>query len=161
MTDARNRVLVVADRLRRVYWRIYGPRTVGVRTVIRDADGQVLLLRHTYGAPLWHLPGGGVRRRETVVAAARREALEETGIVIAGDPGAMTLHGLFSNLREGKSDHIAVFVVHEWSRESEPSDPEIAEVAWFPLHTPPADASPGTRRRLDEVASGTTAGFHW
>lgn len=159
----RNLALVVADRLRRRYWRLVGPRTVGVRTIVRNEDGDVVLVRHSYGRPEWHLPGGGVRRREALDDAARRETREETGIRVADDPGALTLHGVFSNLREGKSDHIAVFVAHRWRAATggEEGDAEIAAVAWFPPSDPPADTSPGTRRRLLEVASGVTPGFRW
>lgn len=153
-------VLVVADRARRLYWRLFGPRTIGVRTIVRDDEGRVLLVRHTYGSADWHLPGGGVRRRETVAAAARRETLEETGIAVADD-GALRLHGVFSNLREGKSDHVVVFEVRRWERDHAPADPEIAETAWFAVDGLPERTSPGTRRRVGELVSGTSPGFGW
>lgn len=156
----RNRVLVVADRARRLYWRLVGPRTIGVRTIVRDEEGRVLLVRHSYGSADWHLPGGGVRRRETVAAAARRETLEETGIAVPGDD-ALRLHGVFSNLREGKSDHVVVFEVRRWERDHAATDPEIAETGWFAVDALPERTSPGTRRRVGELVSGTSPGFGW
>lgn len=58
---------------------------VGVGAVIIDHDaGRVLLVRR--GAPplegAWSLPGGVVELGETLRAAAEREALEETGLVV-------------------------------------------------------------------------------
>lgn len=47
-------------------------------------DGRVLLVKRGRepGKGLWAVPGGKVRRGEAMRAAARREVLEETGLVI-------------------------------------------------------------------------------
>ncbi len=48
-------------------------------------DGQVLLVRMNYG-PLkgqWVAPGGLVNQQETILEAAAREVLEESGVVMA------------------------------------------------------------------------------
>ena len=37
-------------------------------------------MRHTYGNRAWDLPGGGVKRSEQPLAAARREMSEELGV---------------------------------------------------------------------------------
>lgn len=144
----------MADRLRRIWWRAAGPRTIGVRGVVRDGDGRVLLVRHTYGPPLWHLPGGGVKRRESLTDAVRRELREEVGILAE----ELSLHGAFSNLQEGKSDHIAVFIVERWT-ERATTHAEIDAHRFFSLEALPDDVSPGTQRRLEELdASGPVAG---
>jgi ADP-ribose pyrophosphatase len=52
-------------------------------------DGAVLLVRRAKAPAqgMWAIPGGSVRLGETLQAAAEREVLEETGVVIrAGDP---------------------------------------------------------------------------
>jgi 8-oxo-dGTP pyrophosphatase MutT (NUDIX family) len=53
----------------------------GVKCVLTDGD-QVLLVRHTYGARQWDLPGGGRHRGERSIDAARREMHEELGLMI-------------------------------------------------------------------------------
>jgi ADP-ribose pyrophosphatase YjhB (NUDIX family) len=154
-------LLRLADRARRLVWRLYGPRTIGVRgLVVDDHDPpNVLLVRHTYGRPTWHLPGGGVKRRETLLQALARELTEEVGVTITGP---VRLHGTCSNLTEGKSDHISVFVVDQWVRHGAvDGDAEIDAAKPFPVDDLPPDTSPGTRRRIEEWRDGRIAAFDW
>lgn len=44
-----------------------------------DAAGRVLLVRHSYGPPVWALPGGGMSAGEDPTLAAAREFREELG----------------------------------------------------------------------------------
>ena len=53
--------------------------TLGVRILVQNRQGEILLVQHTY-VPGWLLPGGGVDHGEDVETAARRELYEETGI---------------------------------------------------------------------------------
>jgi len=55
------------------------PLLIGCRVLAFDAQGRVLLVRHSYGSGRWMLPGGGVARREDPLAAALRELHEEVG----------------------------------------------------------------------------------
>ena len=58
---------------------------VGVGAVIVDAEGRRVLLVKRGAPPLlgeWSLPGGVVEIGETLRAAAEREALEETGLIV-------------------------------------------------------------------------------
>jgi ADP-ribose pyrophosphatase YjhB (NUDIX family) len=150
-------LLRIADRVRRMVWRVFGPRTVGVRGLVVDGDGRILLVRHTYGAPAWHLPGGGVKRREGLADALRRELRQEAGVEITGP---VSLLGSYTNLQQGKSDHISVFVVTEWTPH-EADDNEIAEKGFFAMDDLPPAASPGTRRRLAEWRAGRVSSFEW
>jgi 8-oxo-dGTP pyrophosphatase MutT (NUDIX family) len=133
------------------YWRLTRGLTLGVRGAVFDAQGRVLLVRHTYASG-WHMPGGGVEPRETAVAALARELDEEAGIALGGPP---RLHGVFYNRKVGKRDHVLVYVVRDFTvvREKRP-DREIAEVGFFPLDALPDATTAPTRRRLAEIAAG-------
>jgi 8-oxo-dGTP pyrophosphatase MutT (NUDIX family) len=73
----------VADRLRRRWWRIRKPRRRSVLVVAFDDSDRVLLVRHSYGPPIWALPGGGVGPDEEPAFAAAREFREELGCALA------------------------------------------------------------------------------
>ncbi len=68
--------------------RTFTAARVGVGAVV-IRDGKVLLVERgrAPGKGLWAIPGGSVELGESLQAAAEREILEETGVVIrAGEP---------------------------------------------------------------------------
>src|SRR5262245_38148340 len=64
---------------------LWSPVALGVHALIVDADGKVLLARHSYMKG-WSLPGGGVGRGEPPPTALRRELREEIGSVSSAEP---------------------------------------------------------------------------
>ncbi|WP_082614885.1 NUDIX hydrolase [Paenibacillus sp. Soil787] len=54
----------------------------GVHAIITNSEGQILLLKRTYGNKGWSLPGGGVDAGETIHQAVFRECCEELGIEV-------------------------------------------------------------------------------
>jgi 8-oxo-dGTP pyrophosphatase MutT (NUDIX family) len=138
------RLLYLAFRL---YVFIVRPVTVGVRVALVK-DGQILLIRHTY-LDGWYLPGGGLKRGETLDEAARREVREETGAVL----GEISLLGVYSYFEEFKNDHNAVFLCRDFQLGSD-HDIEIAQVKFFPMESLPGDMHPSHRRRVEEFAAG-------
>ena len=73
-------------------WRVWRKvRLEGVSIIVRNTAGDILLVRHAYGPPVWTLPGGGMKRGEDPVATAQRELREElgTGLVDAVYLGAV------------------------------------------------------------------------
>lgn len=134
----------------RVYWHIFRPINFGAQ-VILVRDGQVVLVRHTYKSG-WSFPGGGLKKKESVETAVRREAMEEVG----GTLGELQLLGIFSNLHGPTSDHITLFLCHEFELNGK-SDDEIAEVKLFPFDQLPEGIGRGTRRRIEEYVNGSRA----
>ena len=101
----------VAHRLRRGYLRRSGRIIHGCSMIGRDRQGRILLVRHSYGPPVWAFPGGGMQRHETPVVAALREFREELGCEL-GDArrlttfkenylGAVNVSHVFTGLVEG------------------------------------------------------------
>ena len=129
------------------WFRLTRGLTLGVRVAVFDETGGVFLIRHTY-APGWLLPGGGVERGETLAEAAVREIREEGGLV-AGE--TLKLHGIFANHHNFPGDHVAVYVLRVFSRETWSPNAEIAEAGFFPWAALPEGATGGTRRRIAEI----------
>ncbi|MGV8998149.1 MAG: NUDIX domain-containing protein [Parvibaculaceae bacterium] len=144
----------------RTYWRITRPLTMGVRALVLDGEGCVLLVRHSY-IPGWYMPGGGVERGETLRHALRREVDEEAGIIL-NEGVAPAMIGLLANFREFKSDHVALYLVEadQYERVAR-SSLEIAEYGFFALDALPEGISPSTRARLAEFQQGLPAPDMW
>ena len=142
-------------RLRRLYWLLFRPRTLGVKVLVLR-DNWVLLVRTTYNR-YWALPGGGVERGESYADAARRELREETGLAAADQ---RLFHVYFSR-REGKEDHVALFVATCPAGEPRPDGREVAAAAFFDPDALPEETSPATRRRIAEYLAGQPAGDAW
>ena len=54
------RLLAPLYRLQRLAWRLLRPRTRGVKVMLFNEAGELLLVRHSYGdTGLFLLPGGG------------------------------------------------------------------------------------------------------
>lgn len=145
-------------RLLQPWWRMTRGVTLGVRGAVFDDAGRVMLVRHSY-APGWHLPGGGVEHGESVAEALARELREEAGVAPVTPP---RLHGIFCNRDIMPGDHVAVFVVDEWRRdESWRAGLEIRAAELFPVTDLPDGTTPGTRRRLAEIAGAATPAERW
>src|SRR3954463_10548651 len=106
-------------RVLHTYWRFARGMTLGVRALVVDPQGRVLLVKHSYVSG-WHLPGGGVETGETGHAALARELLEEGGRTPLGAP---VLHGVFFNGRVSRRDHVALFVIRAFRQEGGPRNP--------------------------------------
>lgn len=140
------------------YFLLTRGMTLGVRAAVLDGEGRVFLVRHTY-TPGWHLPGGGVELDETLEQALAKELREEGAISL---DGPVALHGVFFNRAVSRRDHVAVFVVRNFTVDGvKQPDHEIAEAGFFPLDALPGGTTAGTRRRLDEIIGGRAAPSDW
>jgi len=111
---------------------VHVPRDASA-TVVHDPERGVLLLwRHRFITDTWgwEIPGGRAEAGESVVDAAAREALEETG----WRPGPLR-HLLTFFPANGVSDlTFNVFLAEGATYVGEPSDPSESErISWVPI----------------------------
>ena len=141
-----------------IYWRFSRGLTLGVRGLVLDGEGRVFLVKHSYVAG-WHLPGGGVEKGETLLAALARELREEGNIELTAPP---VLHGIYFNRRISSRDHVAVYVVRSFEQKTPPRpNSEIIAHGFFATGDLPPDTSPATRQRIVEIVSGRVASETW
>jgi len=133
--------------------------TLGVRGVVENQAGEILLVRHTYTRGLF-FPGGGVERGEATDLSLRRELEEEGGVKVTGMPH---LVGVFSNHRVFRNDHVVLYriMATDWADCGNPIGREISEILWCDPHAPPEDATDGTKRRLAELYAGGSPSLYW
>lgn len=143
----RRRLSPILQPIYRLYARLSRGMTLGVRGVVLNEAGEVLLVEHTYIAG-WHLPGGGVELGETIEVALARELVEEAGVAVVGRPTLVTVH---SNLATFRGDHVLLYRVEAWTPCQATSRGEILRVGWFPPHALPEGVTGPTRRRIAEA----------
>ncbi len=148
----------LVSRALHLWWRFSRGMTLGVRAVVIDAAGSVLLVRHSY-TPGWHLPGGGVEPGETLLDALAKELAEEANIVMEAEPEFI---GLYFNDVVSARDHVGVFVVRHFQQTGPRlPDREIREARFFPAGSLPEGVTPGTRRRIAEALGEASPASRW
>jgi 8-oxo-dGTP diphosphatase len=98
-----------------------------VGAVVFKEDAVLLVKRAKAPAQgMWAIPGGSVRLGETLQAAAEREVLEETGVVIrAGEPVLV-----FDTIQRDEQDNILFhYVIVDLAAEYISGDPRAADDA--------------------------------
>lgn len=115
----------------------------GVTVIGRDFDGNVLMVRHSYGPQGWYFPGGGIGRGERPEDAARRELREEVGCEIEN----LALVGVLDESISGAPHRGHVF---EGVVNSQPKADgrEVVEARFFPTHSLPEPLTRHTAKRL-------------
>lgn len=141
----------------RVWSRVVRGMTLGVRGLVVDAQGKVLLIKHTY-MPGWYMPGGGVERGESAEEALYREMMEEAGVKITGRARLLSFH---SNHVRFPGDHVLIYRIEQWEACAATQVGEIEALGWFAMDALPEDITPSTRRRLAEALEGEDAHPHW
>ena len=130
--------LINADR------RIRSSHGRGVKLVLSDYSGRLLLVRHTYGSRHWTFPGGGVHSDESPLDAALREAAEELGTV----PDQVELLGSHPVQSMRRREVISVFLGYTEGVLLTPSQIELDSVGWFPASRLPDDRDPNVATAL-------------
>jgi 8-oxo-dGTP pyrophosphatase MutT (NUDIX family) len=158
LSDLRIRFEPLLRRIFHLYWRLVRGMTLGVRAVVLDGKNRVFLVKHSYVSG-WHLPGGGVEVGEAIIEGLRRELMEEGRIELKGEP---VLHGLFFNSHVSRRDHVAVYVVRQFSQDRLPEpNHEIVACGFFAADALPDETTQGTRLRIAEVLDGRTRIDTW
>ena len=140
------------------YWRFSRGATLGARAMVIDGAGRIFLIKHSY-VDGWHLPGGGVETGETLLEGLTRELAEEGNIVLTAPP---RLHGMFFNKRVSRRDHVALFIVREFSQDGMPQpNREIVAHGFFAPDALPDDTGRATRARIAEVLDGVAVSELW
>lgn len=141
-----------------LWWRFSRGMTLGVRGCVVDAEGRILLIRHSY-VPGWHFPGGGVEVGQTVEEALGRELEEEAAVELTGPA---RLIGLYHNAGTSKRDHVAFFLVEAWRQPHAPvPNAEIVEHGFFARDALPEGTTRATLARLAELYGGVDRAMTW
>ncbi len=148
---------IVTRFLLHPWFRLTRGLTLGVRVLVRNERGEVLLVRHTY-SPGWLLPGGGVERGENTQEAAAREVLEETGVTM---DHPLRLAGIYNNDAIFYGDYVLLYLGETSEPVSQNGSLEIAEARFFAPSQLPEDMTKGTQRRLREILEGQSAVQTW
>ncbi|HEY81099.1 MAG TPA: NUDIX domain-containing protein [Anaerolineae bacterium] len=143
--DAALRVLIL-------WWRLTRPCTIGVRGVVLNDAGEMLLVRHSYGDRRWFLPGGGHHGGESPSETLVREMREETGLDVA----ITGLVGVYFYTGQYKRDHIYIFACKAVGGGVRLVEGEIEDIGWFPPDALPDDLMLGMDRILDDWRRGET-----
>ena len=126
-----------AYRVLEFCWLLLRPNKLGVKCLMTRAD-RILLVRHTYGHRGWDLPGGGIKRGEAPVNAARREMREELGIEGAEWVDLGEIRGIVQHRR----DTIHCFRA-ELPTPAITIDPgELSTASWFAFADLPPELGP-------------------
>lgn len=125
--------LITADR------SIRASHGRGVKLVVESPEGEILLVRHTYGKRHWTLPGGGVRPDESHLDAGNRELYEEFA-TIAGESIDL---GAYPVRHHRRLEVVGVVLARNLACSITPRAIEIAEVRWCRRRDVPRDIDPG------------------
>ncbi len=142
--------------LLKLYWRIVKPFTIGVRALIINKNGEVLLVKHTY-SDLWYCPGGGVDKGEHLIDAIKRELKEELDLIVKDSP---VLLGTYSNFFEHKNDFVSIFIIKEFELDPK-QNLEIETWAFFAPDKIPETTSIGTKKRIAEYFKNKEINYIW
>jgi len=144
-----------------IVWALSPKYTVGVVALVRDEQGQILVLKHTYRPDMpWGLPGGGLRVGESLEDCLHREVREEAGIEV--EIGALLSAASHPNRKLVDMIFDCRPLPGETLDKFRPNA-EISEARWASMDSLPKGMSKGQKRLL-EIAlpqADKAGGFHF
>jgi 8-oxo-dGTP pyrophosphatase MutT (NUDIX family) len=139
-------VIQLLYRFRRKLIGLLRLRTRGVKVMLFNEKGELLLIRNSYGSShAFVLPGGGIRPFEAPADAALREVREEVGVTAE----RLTPLSVHLSQTEGKRDTIHLFSAYT-AQAPKPDGVEVEEARFFRLDALPGTVSAATLRRIGE-----------
>ncbi|MCB2048682.1 MAG: NUDIX domain-containing protein [Novosphingobium sp.] len=133
----------IAFRVRGWFRRTFKIPIFGVSAVLRDEQGRVLLVRHSYGVAAWSLPGGGHGKNEDPADAVRRELREELSLEIEDLERLATINETLSS-----APHSSVLFAGIAVGEPTPDGREVIAAEFFALDKLPVLLPQPTQIRL-------------
>ena len=135
--------------------------TVGVRCVLRDDAGRVLLIQRSDDRS-WAMPAGTMELGDTLGQTATREVYEETGLTAHG----VTPFGLYTRLADTGPNifghtyqHVTMAArVDGHSGELVRTTDETLDAVWFAPDALPAGVGANVARTLTDLAAFESAG---
>jgi 8-oxo-dGTP diphosphatase len=112
------------------------PYLVNITYILNNRD-EVLLQKKArgFGVGNWNGPGGKMKPGESPADSAKREVLEETGIMIKNLEQRGEIEFIFPD--QDINNYVYVFVAKDW--EGEPVDGGEGELKWFKISELPLD----------------------
>ncbi|HEU5103111.1 MAG TPA: NUDIX hydrolase [Roseiflexaceae bacterium] len=126
-------------------------KRLGAAAVILNAEGHVLLVKHTYGRLNWELPGGYAEADESIIATAVREVREETGLHVR----AVHTTGTYYDPEHDMHHFVFLCVPDEPDAMPQPDADEIGACAYWPPAVLPRPISDFTIRRIADALDTT------
>ena len=122
--------------------------TIGVFSVVRNAEGLILLVRQNYGERLWTLPGGRLEAGEAPAAGAVRETWEEARVAsrVTGFLGTYTM--------PFRGNLVIAFLAEPLDIMAWRPDDEISDMGWFHPDDLPQPLGPFARVRIADALAG-------
>ena len=113
--------------------------TPRARVVVRNEDGELLLVLSWLNGDKWEFPGGGVGRNEDAASGAAREVREEVGITLQDS----SLKPLFQFPSRGHDEVVFLANIRKSDLPSElPHKYEIKDARWFAFDALPSLDTP-------------------
>ena len=123
--------------------------------VIIVNDRREILLGKRADNGYWAYPAGSMELGESFEECARRETLEETGLLCGGLDLLMLRSGKDTYYEYPNQDKVyfagAIYMCFEFSGEMKVQEEEVIEQAFFPLDALPGNLSPGTLEVIEKV----------
>lgn len=136
-------LLPLAHKVRHRWRKWRGVPIAGVSVAITNAEGELLLLRHSYGPKVWALPGGGLKPGEDPLECAAREVMEELGITLSALRKVAQLEEELSG-----SPHTAHLFTGSTDAMPQPDQREVTEARFFVPDNLPEPLGAVTPRRI-------------